>query len=138
MKFNILKYVIAKALTYFFIILGINSYIFSYFKIVVFKLIYGGIVMPNDDKIKTASAHTLLLDANGNLKLTGVIDVTSFDETLVSLETSKGMLAVKGENLHVEGLSLEKGELTLTGSVNCMEYDDNIENRGGIFARLFG
>lgn len=94
--------------------------------------------MTNDDKIKTASEHTLLLDTNGNLRLTGVIDVTSFDETLVSLETSKGMLAVKGESLHVEGLSLEKGELTLTGVVRCIEYDDNIENRGGIFARLFG
>ncbi len=92
--------------------------------------------MVNEEKMRMP--HTLNLDNNGNLKLTGVIDVTNFDENVVSLETSRGMLAVKGENLHVEGLSLEKGELTLTGTVNAMEYDDNLMNRGGIFARLFG
>lgn len=94
--------------------------------------------MANEEKIRAAGNHTMALDGNGNLRLTGVIDVTSFDETLVSMETVKGMLAVKGENLHVERLSLEKGELTLTGEVKAMEYDDNLMNRGGIFARLFG
>ncbi len=92
--------------------------------------------MANEEKIRMP--HTLNMDSNGNLKLTGVIDVINFDENVVSLETSRGMLSVKGENLHVEGLSLEKGELTLTGTVNAMEYDDNLMNRGGIFARLFG
>lgn len=92
--------------------------------------------MANEDRLR--GTHTLALDANGNLRLTGVIDVTSFDEEIISMETVRGMLAVKGENLHVEGLSLERGELTLTGVVNAIEYDDNMMNRGGLFARLFG
>ncbi|MBP3311411.1 MAG: YabP/YqfC family sporulation protein [Butyricicoccus sp.] len=94
--------------------------------------------MANEDKARAAGSHTLMLDAQGRLSLTGVVDVTSFDETLVALETSRGMLAVRGEGLHVERLSLENGELTLTGEVRAMEYDDNLMTRGGILARFFG
>lgn len=94
--------------------------------------------MANEDKARAAGSHTLMLDAQGRLSLTGVVDVTSFDETLVALETSRGMLAVRGEGLHVERLSLENGELTLSGEVRAMEYDDNLMTRGGILARFFG
>lgn len=94
--------------------------------------------MANEDKARAAGSHTLMLDTQGRLSLTGVVDVTSFDETLVALETSRGMLAVRGEGLHVERLSLENGELTLTGEVRAMEYDDNLMTRGGILARFFG
>ena len=94
--------------------------------------------MANEDKARAAGSHTLMLDAQGRLSLTGVVDVTSFDETLVALETSRGMLAMRGEGLHVERLSLENGELTLSGEVRAMEYDDNLMTRGGILARFFG
>ena len=94
--------------------------------------------MVNEEKMRAAGTHTLSLDGQGKLRLTGVVDVTSFDETLVALETTRGMLSVKGEGLHVERLSLENGELTLTGEVRAMEYDDNMMTRGGILARFFG
>lgn len=94
--------------------------------------------MATEERIRTAGVHTLALDGKGRLSLTGVVDVTSFDETLVALETTRGMLAVRGEGLHVERLNLENGELTLTGEVRAMEYDDNLMTRGGILARFFG
>lgn len=94
--------------------------------------------MANEERTRAAGAHTLMLDGQGRLSLTGVVDVTSFDESLVALETTRGMLAVRGEELHVERLSLENGELTLSGEVRAMEYDDNLMTRGGIFARFFG
>lgn len=94
--------------------------------------------MANEERTRTSGTHTLALDGQGRLSLTGVVDVTSFDETLVALETTRGMLAVRGEGLHVERLSLENGELTLTGEVRAMEYDENLMTRGGIFARFFG
>ncbi len=94
--------------------------------------------MANEERARTAGVHTLALDGKGRLSLTGVVDVTSFDETLVALETTRGMLAVRGEGLHVERLNLENGELTLTGEVRAMEYDDNLMTRGGILARFFG
>ncbi len=94
--------------------------------------------MASEEKARAAGVHTLSLDGQGKLRLTGVVDVTSFDETLVALETTKGMLAVRGEGLHVERLCLENGELTLIGEVRAMEYDDNMLTRGGWLARFFG
>ena len=94
--------------------------------------------MTNEEKLRTAGTHALSLDGQGKLRLTGVVDVTGFDEAQVTLETTRGMLAVKGEGLHVERLSLENGELTLSGEVRAMEYDENMMTRGGILARFFG
>lgn len=94
--------------------------------------------MAYEEKARAVGAHTLTLDGQGRLCVTGVVDVTSFDETLVALETVRGMLAVRGDGLHVERLSLDQGELTVTGEVRAMEYDDNLATRGGLFARFFG
>ena len=69
--------------------------------------------------------------------MTGVTDVTTFDENAIAMETGEGTLTVRGENLHVERLSLDQGELCLTGEVQSLEYDDTTGARGGLFARLF-
>ena len=47
-----------------------------------------------------------------------------------------GTLTVRGENLHVEKLTLDQGELTLTGEIQALEYDD-MAAQGGFFSRLF-
>lgn len=94
--------------------------------------------MANEEKMRAVGGHTLILEGRERLSLTGVTDVQSFDEELIAMETAEGMLSVRGTGLHVERLSLENGELTLTGEVRALEYDDNIAARGGLFSRLFG
>lgn len=94
--------------------------------------------MANDDKARGAGAHTLVLEGRGRLSLTGVTDVQSFDEELITMETCEGVLAVRGEGLHVERLSLENGELVLTGQVQALEYDEGAPTRGGLLSRIFG
>ena len=56
---------------------------------------------------------------------------------LVPRMLTYGTLTVRGENLHAERLSLDQGELCLTGEVQSLEYDDTTGARGGLFARLF-
>ena len=72
------------------------------------------------------------------MTVSGVVDVQSFDEEQIMLETVRGMLVVRGQGLHVERLQLEAGELIVLGEVGCLEYDDSVQPRGGMFARLFG
>ena len=50
-----------------------------------------------------------------------MVDVQSFDEQQVLLETVRGMLAVRGEGLHVERLQLESGELVVAGEIGLIE-----------------
>lgn len=82
--------------------------------------------------------NNLILEGRAHLSISGVIDVESFDETLVCMETSQGVLNVRGSNMHVEKLNLENGELSLIGEIIAMEYEDRLPARTGLLARLFG
>ena len=72
--------------------------------------------------------------------VTGVLDVLSFDLNEVLLETEQGMLMMKGNDLHVNRLSLEKGEVDLSGEIDSIAYSEiNAAGRQGenLFAKLF-
>ena len=81
--------------------------------------------------------HNIIIEGRERLNISGVTDVVDFDEENVNLQTTEGLLAIRGERLHVERLSLETGELSLEGRVYGLNYSDRVEN-GGFFARLFG
>ena len=40
------------------------------------------------------------------------------------METTHGMLTIKGKELHVKRLTLEKGEVELDGTINSLTYSD--------------
>ena len=68
------------------------------------------------------------------------MDVLSFDVSEILLETEQGMLLIKGNDLHVNRLSLEKGEIDLEGRIDSMAYSD-VKDYGkqaeSFFGRLF-
>lgn len=72
--------------------------------------------------------------------VTGVLDVLSFDLNEILLETEMGMLMVKGTDLHVNRLSVEKGEVDLSGNIDSVAYSNaNQASRQNenFFAKLF-
>ena len=56
-------------------------------------------------------AHKIVLNNRDQGNLTGILDVISFDENTIVLDTDMGLLTIKGKDLHVNRLSLEKGEI---------------------------
>ena len=48
----------------------------------------------------------------------------SFDITEVLLETEQGMLMLKGADLHVNRLTLEKGEIDIEGRIDSLAYSE--------------
>lgn len=92
-----------------------------------------------DEKIPQKPHHISMTNRHGGL-ITGVNDVISFDLTSILLETECGMLSIKGKDLHVNRLSVEKGEIEIQGIIDGMIYSD-INTYGkkseSIFARLF-
>lgn len=87
---------------------------------------------------RSALPHGMTLQDRKKMSVSGVNDVVSFDETQVVLSTSLGTLTIRGADLHVDQLSLDSGELRLTGMVELMEYDDSAAHTGGGFlGRLF-
>ena len=75
--------------------------------------------------------------------LDGVIHVDSFDDREIILETELGMMAIRGEDLHIKQLSLDDGHLNVEGVVRTVDYLEGGvvpggKNRSkGFFNRLF-
>lgn len=64
------------------------------------------------------------MDNRKRLTLTGIKDVVSFDLTRVLLESTLGMIHIKGSDIKVTRLSLEKGEVDIEGTVDSIVYSD--------------
>ena len=71
-----------------------------------------------------SKAHKLILSNRRTGTITGVADVISFDITEVLLETEQGMLMIKGSDLHVNRLTLEKGEIDIEGRIDSLSYSE--------------
>lgn len=72
--------------------------------------------------------------------MSGVRDVLSFDAKEVYLETEQGILLIRGDELHVNRLSLEKGEVDVDGKIDSLAYSDREETAkkaAGFFGRMF-
>ena len=74
---------------------------------------------------KLGLSHKLELYNREKGTVTGVLDVISFDENTIVLDTDLGLLTIKGKDLHVSRLSLEKGELDLEGHADSLVYSSN-------------
>ena len=83
------------------------------------------------------SSHTLSMENRDKLRLTGVEDVSGFDESLVVLTTSMGELTVRGEGLHIERIDLDSGQLEVRGKVQELSYDERAP-KSTLWSRLFG
>lgn len=71
---------------------------------------------------RIAKSHKLVVNNRKTSMVTGVLDVLSFDLNEILLETEQGMLMVKGTDLHVNRLSVEKGEVDLSGNIDSIAY----------------
>ncbi len=89
---------------------------------------------------QSKGTHKLSLTNRGALAVNGVVDVISFDLNEVLLETEAGMLMIKGKDLHVNRLTLERGEVDISGTIDNLQYSD-VSGYGGktesFFGRLF-
>ena len=77
------------------------------------------------------------LENREHLSISGVEEVERFDETTIVLSTTLGELIVRGQDLHIETLSLGGGDLKVEGTVEALTFQDETP-RGGFFARLLG
>ena len=56
------------------------------------------------------------------LTLNGVINVLDFSELEMTLETSSGTVVIEGEDMKIESLSKESGEINVIGKIEGFYY----------------
>jgi len=89
---------------------------------------------------KLTKSHKLTLTNRKTGNFTGVSDVISFDISEILLETEQGMLNVKGKDLHVNRLNLEKGEVDVEGTIDAFSYSQiptTVKKPDNLFGKWF-
>ena len=82
--------------------------------------------MTLEDKksMQTGVIQNLILENREKLNVSGVLDVLSFDDQIVIVETELGLLTVKGENIRINKLSLDTSEIVVEGEINSLGYSN--------------
>lgn len=96
--------------------------------------------MPIDErKINTNVIQNLVLENREKLSISGVVDVLSFDDQVVIVETELGLLTIKGENLRINKLSIDTSEVVVEGEIYNLAYSENDldKKNSGIFNKIF-
>ena len=81
--------------------------------------------------------HSINLDNRENLSITGVTDVDEFNEQEILVICQSDELTIKGELLHIEELSIDTGNLIVSGIINSLSYSEKVSGNS-IIKRLFG
>ncbi|WP_059174205.1 sporulation protein YabP [Bacillus sp. FJAT-27445] len=83
--------------------------------------------------------HDVIMRGRRLLDITGVKQVESFDNEEFLLETAMGFLSIKGQNLQMKNLDVDKGIVSIKGKIFELVYLD--EQHGdkakGFFSKLF-
>ena len=89
--------------------------------------------------INTGVIQNLILENRGKLSISGVLDVLSFDDQVVMIETELGLLTVKGENLRITKLSIDTSEVIVEGNISYLAYSNTEveKNKGSIISKIF-
>ena len=90
-----------------------------------------------ENRPRAEAAHHIILEEREQLSVSGVEEVESFDENTIVMLTNRGTLIVRGEELHIEKLSLDGGDLKVEGEIDSLTYEDSGRDKGGLFSRLF-
>lgn len=89
---------------------------------------------------KVGLSHRVLFNNREKGNLTGILDVISFDENTIVLDTDMGLLTIRGKDLHVSRLTLEKGEIDIEGRADSLIYsssDSYRKSNQSMLSRLF-
>ena len=95
------------------------------------------------DERKALSSNVIqniVLENREKLSISGVLDVLSFDDQIVIVETELGLLTVKGENLRINKLSIDTSEVIVEGDIASLVYSENKgtdKTKGSLISKIF-
>ncbi|MDI7248386.1 MAG: sporulation protein YabP [Bacillota bacterium] len=88
-----------------------------------------------DEKRRPAvsSQHRVIVTERETITVDGVNNVESFDDQEVVLETTAGMLMLRGKEFHIKQLNLDEGNLTIEGYLAGLEYAEEMGKKARSF-----
>jgi len=82
---------------------------------------------------------TITLENRSRLVLSGVVEVICFDDKVIILDTTLGALTIKGQDLKMQKLDVQNGDVIIVGLINSCVYStmQSKKEKDSIIARLF-
>ena len=82
--------------------------------------------------------HNIIMENRESLTISGVTEVESFDDRCIALYTSLGELVIKGRELNISSMSVETGDMAISGEIWSLIYGDKDRQAPSSFlGRLF-
>ncbi|OGO86262.1 MAG: sporulation protein YabP [Clostridiales bacterium GWD2_32_59] len=91
-----------------------------------------------NEKKEFAGKHSISIENRQKFSANGIVEVITFEEKNIVIDTKQGRLIIKGNNLHIDKLNLETSDIELAGQINSLNYDSSSEKRKkGLIQSLF-
>ena len=87
------------------------------------------------DKTTQKQTHQIVLTDRHAVGISGVTEVTGFDETYVLLQTQCGEMTVEGSGLKIGVLDTESGRVSLEGQIDAVLYRSPEEGKRSLFGK---
>ena len=84
-----------------------------------------------------AVIQNVIIENRKKLNISGVKDVSGFDDETILLDTALGKMTIKGEGLHIESFNTSTGDLTAGGKVCAVVYMSDARTSSGFLSRLY-
>lgn len=84
--------------------------------------------------------QNLNIENRQKVTVSGVLNVYSFNEAEIVVETTIGVLNIKGSMMHMSKLNLEAGDLIIEGNFDSCSYSEkqNLKTKGsGFLSKMF-
>lgn len=88
---------------------------------------------------KEEKKSNLTLENRKRLVLNGVVEVVSFNEEKILLNTIQGVLTIKGVELKMNKLDVQNGDVVIVGTIDSFTYSGSEakQNNENILKKLF-
>ncbi len=95
--------------------------------------------MNKEIEMSNLSNHNINIVERQNLSISGVLKIDSFDSEEFILETSLGMLGIKGRDLEIIKLDTYDGKIIIKGIIDGFSYFDDKKDKkeSNFMSRLF-
>ncbi|MCP8971173.1 sporulation protein YabP [Ectobacillus ponti] len=93
----------------------------------------------SSNNVNVSAEHDIIMRGRRLVDITGVKQVESFDSEEFLLETVMGFLTIRGQNLQMKNLDVERGIVSIKGKVHELLYldDQHSDKAKGFFSKLF-
>ena len=95
--------------------------------------------MVEEQKNQKTKNQNLILENREKLNITGVIEVGSFNDELITMKTELGELFIYGSGLKINKLNVDSSEIAIDGNIQCLEYSDKNtgKSKGCFISKIF-